>query len=116
MSEFVLCESCATPLVRDASCCPTCCARKRAAQGRPGSPSSLAVGALLGLSVSASGCSFGGMAQDYGVAETGYEDLDGDGYSSAEGDCDDEDENIHPDAEETPGDGVDSNCDGEDDT
>ena len=76
----------------------------------------MALGALLGLSVSATGCIDGGMQMDYGVAETGYLDLDGDGYSEEEGDCDDEDESIHPGAEETPGDGVDSNCDGEDDT
>ncbi len=31
-------------------------------------------------------------------------------------DCDDSDPDINPDAEEVPGDGVDSNCDGEDDT
>jgi hypothetical protein len=54
---------------------------------------------------------------DYGVPDTGmYEDNDGDGYSEAEGDCDDTNADIHPAATETPGDGVDSNCDGHDDT
>jgi len=78
----------------------------------------MALGALLSLSIGATGCTDKDELFEpaYGVAETGFEDLDGDGYSSAEGDCDDEDENIHPEAEETPGDGVDSNCDGEDDT
>jgi hypothetical protein len=54
---------------------------------------------------------------DYGVPDTGmYVDNDGDGYSEAEGDCDDTNADIYPGAPETPGDGVDSNCDGNDDT
>ncbi|MCB9744287.1 MAG: hypothetical protein H6740_16940 [Alphaproteobacteria bacterium] len=53
----------------------------------------------------------------YGVPDSGqFDDFDGDGYSPADGDCDDEDDAIHPDAEETAGDSVDSNCDGSDDT
>ena len=53
---------------------------------------------------------------DYGVAETGWVDEDGDGYSIRDGDCNDSDATIHPAAEETAGDGIDSNCNGEDDT
>jgi len=53
----------------------------------------------------------------YGVPDTGmYVDDDGDGVSELDGDCDDNDASIHPGAEETPDDGVDSNCDGEDNT
>lgn len=48
----------------------------------------------------------------YGVPVS---DFDGDGYYD-DVDCDDEDPTVHPDAEETPDDGVDSNCDGEDNT
>ena len=54
----------------------------------------------------------------YGIAcciDTGPVDFDGDGFYQSE-DCNDEDDTIHPDAEETPDDGVDSNCDGEDNT
>jgi hypothetical protein len=67
---------------------------------------------------------------DEGLASTWFMDLDGDGYGSDEaqvedcdqppgsvtegGDCDDDDAQIHPDATEVPGDGVDSDCDGED--
>lgn len=42
------------------------------------------------------------------------DDADGDGYTSDEGDCDEADPAIHPGAEEVPGDGIDSNCDGVD--
>ena len=49
----------------------------------------------------------------YGVPFT---DNDNDGWSLEDGDCDDDNADVHPGAEETPGDGIDSNCDGEDDT
>ena len=40
------------------------------------------------------------------------QDLDGDGWTVEEGDCDDGDPLVYPDAYETWYDGVDSNCDG----
>lgn len=42
-------------------------------------------------------------------------DEDGDGYDVEE-DCDDTDSEINPGAEETPEDGIDSNCNNDDDT
>jgi hypothetical protein len=64
------------------------------------------------------------MAASYGVAMTastgsGIADQDLDGYFDVccgGDDCDDANPNIHPGASETAGDGVDSNCDGSDDT
>ena len=111
MSIASLCERCGTPRASASTCCPTCCARKR------GAPVSSV--AALGLVVLV-GC---GDKEElfepaYGMpADTAwFEDNDGDGFSEDEGDCNDEDQTIHPEAEETPGDGVDSNCDGNDDT
>lgn len=52
---------------------------------------------------------------DYGVPDTGFLDADSDGYGVSQ-DCDDENDQIYPGAPETAGDGVDSNCNGEDDT
>lgn len=41
-------------------------------------------------------------------------DLDGDGYTPSENDCDESDDAVHPGAAETPSDGIDSDCDGTD--
>jgi hypothetical protein len=39
-------------------------------------------------------------------------DCDDDGFAPADGDCDDFDPDVNPDADEVCGDGVDNNCDG----
>nr|HOO45290.1 MopE-related protein [Deltaproteobacteria bacterium] len=45
------------------------------------------------------------------VSDTGI-DADGDGYTYAQGDCDDSDPDIHPGAIDVCGDGIDNDCDG----
>ena len=71
---------------------------------------------LIGLLVLA-GCKQGGdpVKEDDPPVDTqnvGLDDLDGDGFSSDSGDCDDEDPAVNPAAEEAC-DGVDQNCDGQ---
>ena len=92
--------------VRAEASCPFC--GVKAAAVRTGAA------VLLGLVVGAAGC-----AEEqalYGAAYQGKRDLDGDGYYTDGEDCDDSDDTIHPGAEETPDDDIDSNCDGEDNT
>ena len=113
MSSLLPCPACGTLVV--GVTCPSCAAGRRPARG------ALATTALLGLTL---GANLGCGEAEYGVVVTGPEDdtaadcldcdADADGVSKREGDCDDDDASIYP--EETPGDGVDSNCDGEDDT
>ena len=45
-------------------------------------------------------------------ATTSPEDLDGDGYSVADGDCDDANAEVHPGVQSDPCNGVDDDCDG----
>jgi hypothetical protein len=95
------CPTCLTPIAASASCCPTCCLARRAGSKPRVHPAALA---LLGLTLAACGDKddTGGEPEpqpDYGVAFVADGDEDA----------------LNPDATETPGDGVDSNCDGSDD-
>lgn len=106
------CPSCACHVLAHACSCPHCGATLK----RCSVVSYTTAAALLGLTA-VSGCIK--IAQpEYGVAmpiDTSVVDEDGDGWFSDE-DCDDDNADVNPDAAETPGDGVDSNCDGADDT
>ena len=103
--------------------CPKCKEHHFTHQGcstvpRTHAGSGIAIAALLGLTACGDKSSDPDVSALYGaeMVDTAYMDFDGDGYSPDDGDCDDGNADVHPDAEETPGDGVDSNCDGEDDT
>jgi hypothetical protein len=72
---------------------------------------------LMGLTLASTGCNQKGQADYSGAATTDYEeesnDRDDDGWEK-ELDCDDSDSRVHPEAPEVPEDGIDSNCDGDD--
>ena len=106
------CARCGAHVFGDAATCPSC--------GAAPSPTRLtAAAALMGLALVACGDKEGGdssVVALYGVPDTGYVDNDGDGVAVRDGDCDDNDAAINPGATETADDGIDSNCDGEDNT
>lgn len=110
--RLVVCGQCKLHVFDGSATCPHCGLVVQTEQDMSVRASAGAV--LMGLLLT--GCD-GNLGGDDAVALYGMEvlDQDGDGYFEDE-DCDDSDDTIHPEAEETPGDGVDSNCDGEDDT
>ena len=112
MNYLIPCPSCSKHVVSEDKVCPHCGASTKC-ETHTSIKTITAI--LMGLSVVA--CDGGPTSETavqalYGVAIV---DNDGDGYYDDQ-DCNDDDASIHPGAEETAGDGVDSNCDGEDDT
>jgi len=117
MPRLKQCPACEELVFEDSCTCPHCGHAKPCRSRSVG-----ATAALLGLALVGCGDKDGNsndsfaVQAEYGVAETGWVDNDGDGVTIREGDCDDSDASINPNAEETPGDGIDSNCNGDDDT
>lgn len=116
--QHLPCPACACFVKAGEQDCPHCGASMGSEDSSLPVLSTTAAALMLGLA--ATGCIGAGDGGDavalYGVPDTGYVDNDGDGWSVRDGDCDDEDETIHPEAEETPGDEIDSNCNDDDDT
>ena len=114
------CASCSELMMNNTCLCPHCGSKRVcASKGRSSLPTAALI---LGLTAA---CSLtpNNNTDDtwepqpaYGVPETGWVDEDGDGVTIRDGDCDDGDATIFPGAAETVGDGIDSNCDGNDDT
>ena len=132
MSRLAPCTRCGQHVFVGSATCPHC----GAAFGTTGSPLTLGSTALLlGLTLCATACppvqtKYG----DTGPIDCGtlYADEVGDGYGDPNtgtdgcqaptdyiedsSDCDDTNPDINPEATETPGDGIDSNCNDDDDT
>ena len=100
--------------VLDTSCaCPSCGAKLRDCGG--GALHATAAALAMGLGLVA--CGDKDIQPAYGVPDSSaFIDEDGDGYNAESDDCDDADAAVNPGATETPDDGIDSNCDGEDNT
>ena len=122
---MIICNDCGLHRFNDNTACPHCIALPCRNSGR-----TQRMGIALLMGFTAIGCgdkdndsgldtgesvvqSEPGSEPPYGVPEL---DADGDGFYADQDDCDDSDPDINPDAEEIPGDGIDSNCNGEDDT
>jgi hypothetical protein len=113
MPPLIACAACGQHVLSSACACAHCGAKLKDCGLR-----STAAAALMGLALAACGDKDGNdsdspIQTDYGFADSGYsEDLDGDGYTVAEGDCDDNNPNAYPGAAEAADDGIDTNCDG----
>ncbi|MBK9367986.1 MAG: putative metal-binding motif-containing protein [Deltaproteobacteria bacterium] len=106
------CARCGVHVLATSCACPSCGTKLRDCSG---ALTTTAAALAMGLSLVA--CGDKDIQPAYGVPESSvFIDEDGDGYNGEGEDCDDGDAAVNPGATETPDDGIDSNCDGEDNT
>ena len=123
---MIICRNCGLHRFNDNKSCPHCSTNQIV---RKSGARRTALALLMGFAAvgcgdkeddsgqdSDSGDTIVEPADDMAMYGVPFTDEDGDGYAAEEDDCNDQDPNIHPGAEETAGDDVDSNCNGDDDT
>ena len=108
MPPLIACAACGQHVLSSACSCAHCGVKLKDCSLRSSSAAAL-MGLTLGSGLIA------GCEAEYG-AVVSYDDEDGDGYYAQQDDCDDTDAAINPGAIDTVDDGIDSNCDGEDNT
>ena len=121
---MLICRKCGYHRFDDNTSCPHCLSMPRA---KSNGMRRTALALLMGFSAVGCGENKDDTSNDTGDIivdpEPGADlygvpmvDEDEDGFYADIDDCNDQDPDINPNAEETPDDGVDSNCDGEDNT
>ena len=106
---MIPCPHCGRHVFERESACPFCEAEITAPSPLTSSPVGRKFMTLLGAAVTPIV-----LTACYGVGgfETGEEDRDGDGWFAPGDDCNDDDENVNPDADEVCDDEIDNDCDG----
>lgn len=105
------CAACGT-LNRPRSCaCVACGAKLHACAGPAAALLGLALAGCVGLKDDIAQPAYGVPISD---VPDSADDADGDGFSVAQGDCNDDDPAVFPGAEDPAGDGIDTDCDNED--
>lgn len=110
MTEFLVCSRCEGLIPTTADACPHCERRgpwRRLAETTLG-------GALAVSLMACYGAAYPMPGPMTGPDETCSMDGDGDGDGFCQEDCDDTNRDVHPGAEDIPGDGIDQDCDGQD--
>lgn len=103
------CETCKRHLRAGETICPFCGEKVRSTPSRV--LRTLVSGASMVVLAACYGPSVDKFETGACLDDTGLCDSDGDGWSESQGDCDDANAAVNPDAAETCDDGVDNDCD-----